>query len=82
MTGHLEYDRGTLDAEYRRDLGKGLDPVVPRHYYPGDNPSAMPLMTWRAHAHLFFSNWLNYYVYQETPFSLTAISRSRETRAE
>ena len=82
MTGHLEYDRGTLDAEYRRDLDKGLDPVVPRHYYPGDNPSAMPLMTWRAHAHLFFSNWLNYYVYQETPFSLTAISRSRETRAE
>ena len=82
MTGHLEYDRGTLDAEYRRDLGKGLDPVVPRHYYPGDNPSAMPLMTWRAHAHLFYSNWLNYYVYQETPFSLTAISRSRETRAE
>lgn len=50
MTGHLEYDRGTLDAEYRRDLGKGLDPVVPRHYYPGNNPSAMPLMTWRAHA--------------------------------
>ena len=82
MTGHLEYDRGTLDAEYRRDLGKGLDPAMPRHYYPGDNPSAMPLMTWRAHAHLFYSNWLNYYVYQETPFSLTAISRRRETREE
>ena len=80
MTGHLEYDRGTLDAEYRRDLDKGLDPAMPRHYYPGDNPSAMPLMTWRAHAHLFYSNWLNYYVYQETPFSLTAISRHCETR--
>lgn len=74
MTGHLEYDRDTLDAEYHRDLAKGLDPEVPRHYYPGDNPDAMPLMTWRAHAHLFFSNWLNYYVYQETPFSLTAIA--------
>jgi len=74
MTGHLEYDRDTLDAEYRRDLARGLNPFIPRHYYPGDNPEAMPRMTWRAHAHLFFSNWLNYYVYQETPFSLTAIA--------
>lgn len=82
MTGHLEYDRGTLDAEFLRDRNKGLNPLVPRHYYPGDNPEAMPLMTWRAHAHLFYSNWLNYYVYQETPFSLTAIARGREGRAE
>ena len=70
MTGHLEYDRGTLDAEYRRDLGRGLNPEVPRHYYPDGNPENIPPMTWRAHAHLFYSNWLNYYVYQETPFDL------------
>lgn len=75
MTGHLEYDRETLDREYRRDVGKGLNPLAPRHYYPGDNPDNPPAMLWRAHAHLFFSNWLNYYVYQETPFSLNTISR-------
>lgn len=74
MTGHLEYDRGTLDEEYRRDLARGDNPAVPRHYYPGDDPDATPLMTWRAHAHLFFSNWLNYYVYQETPFSLSSLA--------
>ena len=81
MTGHLEYDRDTLDAEYRRDMARGLHPFIPRHYYPGDNPDATPMMTWRAHAHLFFSNWLNYYVYQETPFSLTAIAE-KGTKAE
>lgn len=70
MTGHLEYDRGTLDAEYRRDMGRGLNPEVPRHYYPDGKPENIPPMTWRAHAHLFYSNWLNYYVYQETPFDL------------
>ena len=72
MTGHLEYDRGTLDAEYRRDTEKGLNPAVPENYYPGGNPEAVPQMTWRAHAHLFYSNWLNYYVYQETPFGFTS----------
>ena len=81
MTGHLEYDRGTLDAEYRRDVDRGLNPRVPEHYYPHDDPAAMPRMNWRAHAHLFYCNWLNYYVYQETPFSLTAIAQNRETRA-
>ncbi len=81
MTGHLEYDRGTLDAEYRRDLARGDDPAIPRHYYPGDDPDVMSLMTWRAHAHLFYSNWLNYYVYQETPFSLTALARDDGERA-
>ena len=75
MTGHLEYDRATLDAEYRRDLNKGINPSVPANYYPGNNPEAEPLMTWRAHAHLFYSNWLNYYVYQETPFILTSFDR-------
>ena len=68
MTGHLEYDRGTLDAEYRRDLARGMDPHVPSHYYPNDDPSQLPRMNWRAHAHLFYNNWLNYYVYQETPY--------------
>lgn len=75
MTGHLEYDRDTLDREYQRDLERGLSPRVPEHYYPGNDPQNMPTMLWRAHAHLFFSNWLNYYVYQETPFSLNEISR-------
>lgn len=71
MTGHLEYDRGTLDAEYRRDLLRGMNPQPPLHYYPQEDPQRMPLMTWRAHAHLFYSNWLNYYVYQDTPFDFT-----------
>ncbi len=77
MTGHLEYDRGTLDAEYRRDVDKGLAPQIPQNYYPDDNPNSMPMMCWRAHAHLFYSNWLNYYVYQETPYSLSAIAENR-----
>ncbi|MBR6466994.1 MAG: homoserine O-succinyltransferase [Desulfovibrio sp.] len=75
MTGHLEYDRNTLDKEYKRDLAKGLPINMPRHYYPGDNPDATPVVNWRAHAHLFFSNWLNYYVYQETPYSFTLRSK-------
>ena len=75
MTGHLEYDRNTLDKEYKRDLAKGLPINMPRHYYPGDNPDATPVVNWRAHAHLFFSTWLNYYVYQETPYSFTLRSK-------
>jgi homoserine O-succinyltransferase len=69
VTGHLEYDPLTLDREYKRDLGKGLPINVPINYYPGDDPANEPLVRWRAHAHLFFSNWLNY-VYQETPYNL------------
>jgi len=69
VTGHLEYDPLTLDREYRRDLEKGLAISIPKNYYPGDDPSQPPVVRWRAHAHLFFSNWLNY-VYQETPFDL------------
>jgi homoserine O-succinyltransferase len=69
VSGHLEYDPLTLDREYRRDLGRGLPIAIPRNYYPGDDPSQPPLVRWRAHAHLFFSNWLNY-VYQETPYNL------------
>ena len=80
MTGHLEYDRDTLDGEYRRDRDKGLNPDVPAHYYPGDDPSRTPPMTWRAHAHLFYSNWLNYYVYQETPYRLQNLDRDADGR--
>jgi homoserine O-succinyltransferase len=69
VTGHLEYDPLTLDREYRRDLSRGLPIGIPKNYYPGDDPSHSPVVRWRAHAHLFFSNWLNY-VYQETPFNL------------
>ena len=69
VTGHLEYDPLTLDREYRRDLAKGLPIAIPQNYYPGNDPSQAPVVRWRAHAHLFFNNWLNY-VYQETPFDL------------
>ena len=62
ITGHLEYAPATLDEEYRRDLGKRTDVDMPRHYYKDDNPSNPPLVTWRAHANLLFSNWINYYV--------------------
>lgn len=68
ITGHLEYEAGTLAEEYKRDKEKGLDIHIPVNYFPEDNPEQAPLNTWRSHAHLLFSNWLNYYVYQETPF--------------
>lgn len=68
VTGHSEYDPLTLKSEYDRDVNKGLDIEVPKHYFADDNPSNEPIVRWRAHANLLFSNWLNYYVYQETPF--------------
>lgn len=68
MTGHLEYDTETLEQEYRRDIEKGDKPVMPINYFPNNDPLQRPRSTWRSHAHLFYSNWLNYYVYQETPF--------------
>ena len=71
MSGHSEYNPNTLKNEYERDMGKGLNPEIPRNYFPGDDPSAEPIVKWRAHANLLFSNWLNYYVYQETPFDWT-----------
>jgi homoserine O-succinyltransferase len=67
VSGHLEYDSLTLDREYRRDLERGLPIAPPKNYYPADDPGRAPLVRWRAHAHLFFSNWLNC-VYQETPY--------------
>jgi homoserine O-succinyltransferase len=68
VTGHSEYDPLTLKWEYDRDAGKGMDVAIPRNYYPNDDPTQTPVSSWRAHANLLFSNWLNYYVYQKTPF--------------
>ncbi len=73
VTGHPEYDRLTLKAEYDRDVAQGLPIAVPRNYFPGDDPSRPPLVTWRSHAHLLYANWLNYYVYQATPFDLARL---------
>ena len=73
ITGHAEYSPLTLDTEYHRDLAKGLPIQMPKHYYRNDDPDAGPVVTWRAHANLLFTNWLNYYVYQETPFDINAI---------
>lgn len=72
-TGHLEYSRYTLDAEYRRDLAKNLPIRLPVNYYPGNNPENRPVMLWKSAANLLFTNWLNYYVYQETPYNLAEI---------
>jgi homoserine O-succinyltransferase len=68
ITGHSEYDPLTLKSEYDRDVAKGFDTKVPKNYYPHDNPELRPIVKWRSHANLLFSNWLNYYVYQETPY--------------
>lgn len=70
VSGHLEYDPWTLDREYRRDVAKGLSIEIPKNYYQNNDPSLSPEVRWRAHAHLFFSNWVNY-VYQETPYDLS-----------
>ena len=70
VTGHPEYDRMTLDSEYRRDLKKGLNPNIIKNYYVNDDPNTRPMLTWRAHSNLLYSNWLNYYVYQKTPYEL------------
>jgi homoserine O-succinyltransferase/O-acetyltransferase len=68
ITGHLEYESDSLAQEYSRDVTKGLDIHIPENYFPNNDPTQPPINRWRAHGHLFFSNWLNYYVYQETPF--------------
>ena len=73
ITGHSEYDRHTLAQEYFRDVQKGLDIALPKHYFPDDNTSAEPLFSWRCSANLMFSNWLNYCVYQRTPYNLTEL---------
>ena len=73
ITGHSEYSPNTLDTEYKRDLGKGLPIQKPYNYYKNDDPAQGPLVTWRAHGNLMFQNWLNYYVYQETPYNIDDI---------
>jgi len=73
VTGHSEYSPLTLDTEYRRDLDKGLPIDMPVNYYRDNDPAKGPVVRWRAHANLFFQNWLNYYVYQETPFDINEI---------
>lgn len=78
ILGHPEYDRLTLDKEYRRDVDKGLDDVdLPKNYYPNDDPSNKPLLSWRCHANTIYSNWLNYYVYQNTPYELDKIGKEQ-----
>ena len=70
VMGHPEYDRVTLDGEYKRDLSKGLPIDMPKNYYPDDDPNNKPVLTWRAAANNLYTNWLNYYVYQATPYDL------------
>ena len=74
VTGHSEYDPDTLKREYDRDIAKGMDMHIPCNYYPDDDPSKQPVVRWRGHANLLFSNWLNYYVYQETPYDISTLS--------
>ena len=78
VMGHQEYDKGTLAGEYRRDAGKGLDTAVPENYFRNDDPDDEIMFRWRSHASLLFSNWLNYYVYQNTPYDLSAIKGMSE----
>lgn len=77
VTGHSEYDPDTLKSEYLRDIDKGLDINIPKNYFKADNPNNEPLVRWRSHANLLYSNWLNYYVYQETPYDLHSIKTKK-----
>ena len=77
ITGHSEYDPWTLDREYRRDLAAGLPIEMPKNYFPGDDDTQPPLVSWRSHANLLYANWLNYYVYQTTPYDLTELDKER-----
>ncbi|MEF2560702.1 MAG: homoserine O-succinyltransferase [Eggerthellaceae bacterium] len=71
--GHPEYDTDTLANEYHRDVKKGLDPKMPKHYFPNDDPNKQPVSNWRAAAQLLYTNWLNYYVYQATPYDIKQV---------
>ena len=76
ITGHMEYDLNTLANEYQRDLNKGITPAFPINYYPDDDPRYDPILSWRSHSTLLFTNWLNYYVYQLTPYDLRDIGKT------
>lgn len=78
VTGHMEYNPDTLDTEYKRDLGKRDDVDPPVNYYVDNDPKKGPLVTWRAHANLFYHNWINYYIYQRTPFDINKISKDMD----
>jgi len=73
ITGHPEYDADTLALEYKRDIEKGLSIDIPKNYFPNNDPTAKPFVSWRAHAQLMYSNWLNYYVYQSTPYDIEKV---------
>ena len=73
ITGHSEYDANTLKNEYLRDLGEGKPIEIPKNYFPDDDPTREPIVSWRSHANLLYSNWLNYFVYQTTPYDITEI---------
>ncbi|MEN6412231.1 MAG: homoserine O-succinyltransferase [Veillonellales bacterium] len=73
VTGHSEYDPLTLHSEYVRDVSHGLDISIPKNYFPDNDPTQAPIVKWRGHSNLLFSNWLNYYVYQETPYNVNEI---------
>ncbi|HZX21071.1 MAG TPA: homoserine O-succinyltransferase [Clostridia bacterium] len=77
VTGHSEYDPLTLKTEYDRDIAAGREIQIPKNYFPDDDPSKHPKVIWRSHANLLFSNWLNYYVYQETPYDITTITSGK-----
>ncbi len=73
--GHAEYDALTLDAEYRRDVAAGQPIEIPENYYPDDDPQKMPIVNWRSHGNLMYTNWLNYFVYQSTPYDLNTLDK-------
>ena len=78
MMGHSEYDARTLENEYLRDVKAGKPIDVPKNYYPGDDPSKEPIVSWRGHANLLYSNWLNYFVYQTTPYDVTQVAKPED----
>ena len=82
LTGHSEYDANTLEKEYLRDKNAGICPRVPKNYYPGNDDTQPPMITWRAHATLLFTNWLNYFVYQTTPYDIMKIKEQVDPVAE
>ncbi len=81
LMGHAEYDRDTLKKEYLRDVAAGVDISLPQHYFPQDDPAQEPLVRWRSCAHLLYGNWLNYCVYQTTPYNIHGIRRGERTDA-
>ena len=82
VTGHSEYDPLTLKGEYVRDVTSGLPITVPKNYFPDDDPSQEPIVRWRGHSNLLYSNWLNYYVYQQTPYNLQEIPKGGGTHSD